>query len=816
MRLRSYRRQPIITPVVGCDKTEEFGETDYSELFYSAKQEQKSLSEFYYHLSELASKSNISRDATFITQFLKGLKPFFNSKLANSHLPNKQALKGVINQIEKLKIYLRANKLEDEDDKRKVAILLQFIGPEALTIFYSFDVDIDVVTYKEKRMVGRLLDGAPPSSACTDNGWINGPTFLEWLQKCCWLWTTTSHINILHSFIDSNPVESVQGFSFNPKVHFFQIKFIKQVCNIATESLGNTASQRLDMAQSLANNEQLFKNFNFLINMRSLSKMARRYTLDEKLRALILMKQSPKNYKVLQAMLKNFLLNPENIFFDPPHLLKGLRNIFLTKNIIWQGKTATWKDIEFVFDLDSKLGHTRALPKLTAHHVDAKKIKKMKVSVATQVQSARTAAMLKYTNALNSFHTGHTESTMENTAEVVEFFDKLFDSVNGYPGGAVRGKLRKAVKKNSEHVTFWGEAIKKIKSLKFIDSDSKLAMQNGKPRFVTVPSLASWITTLESFIRISKLLFDKYGVESKKLVLSHPLENFFGRVRAINYRNVNPDANSFIYSFKSLFANCEVDSGEMLLDANFLFETDNNEKQAPNVNVHPSSSREDLDSSSGRISIEEVALEKVKVQCSAYTAGYICRKLSKSLNCNLCQETYISIVVDDIHTYIHHREYKSLKNNNLVYPSERFLILYRNCSQFVHDHLNQYCHMRLITKHLKISMMSNMSVSWLGCAIHSNCLIELFIKYIVRLHTHNWCNIINKILKGDIPEKYVTKMREPQRLAMLKYKTFRLRINIYIIKLKSDLAWSTAATFGTARRNTNLLHWTQWNAEPRE
>lgn len=90
-----------------------------------------------------------------------------------------------------------------------------------------------------------------------------------------------------------------------------------------------------------------------------------------------------------------------NIFFDPPHLLKGLRNNFLTKNIIWQGKTATWKDIEFVFDLDSKLGHTRALPKLTAHHVDAKKIKKMKVSVATQVLSARTAAMLKYTNALS-------------------------------------------------------------------------------------------------------------------------------------------------------------------------------------------------------------------------------------------------------------------------------------------------------------------------------------------------------------------------------------------------------------------------------
>lgn len=38
--------------------------------------------------------------------------------------------------------------------------------------------------YGRKRMVGRLLDGAPPGSnaTCTDNGWINGPKFLEWLR----------------------------------------------------------------------------------------------------------------------------------------------------------------------------------------------------------------------------------------------------------------------------------------------------------------------------------------------------------------------------------------------------------------------------------------------------------------------------------------------------------------------------------------------------------------------------------------------------------------------------------------------------------
>lgn len=90
-------------------------------------------------------------------------------------------------------------------------------------------------------------------------------------------------------------------------------------------------------------------------------------------------------------------------FFDPPHLLKGLRNNFLNKNINWQGKRTSWKDIQFIYDLDSQLGHTRALPKLTEHHVNPDKVKKMKVSVATQVLSSRTASMLKYTGKLSKF-----------------------------------------------------------------------------------------------------------------------------------------------------------------------------------------------------------------------------------------------------------------------------------------------------------------------------------------------------------------------------------------------------------------------------
>lgn len=53
------------------------------------------------------------------------------------------------NWLTQLKIYLRANMLEDSKDNRKVAILLHHIGRDALNIFYSFGLDIDTVTFKD-------------------------------------------------------------------------------------------------------------------------------------------------------------------------------------------------------------------------------------------------------------------------------------------------------------------------------------------------------------------------------------------------------------------------------------------------------------------------------------------------------------------------------------------------------------------------------------------------------------------------------------------------------------------------------------------
>ena len=77
--------------------------------------------------------------------------------------------------------------------------------------------------------------------------------------------------------------------------------------------------------------------------------------------------------------------------YDVPHLIKGIRNNLLTKNLIWETKNkeivARWEDIVTAYEIDHATGDVRSIAKITKYHVNRDKIKKMKVCYATQVLS---------------------------------------------------------------------------------------------------------------------------------------------------------------------------------------------------------------------------------------------------------------------------------------------------------------------------------------------------------------------------------------------------------------------------------------------
>lgn len=86
--------------------------------------------------------------------------------------------------------------------------------------------------------------------------------------------------------------------------------------------------------------------------------------------------------------------------YDPPHLIKGIRNNLLNKNLVCtingERKESRWQDIMDLYELDNNIQEVRMLPRLTREHVVPNEIRKMMVKNACQVLSQRVAAILNF------------------------------------------------------------------------------------------------------------------------------------------------------------------------------------------------------------------------------------------------------------------------------------------------------------------------------------------------------------------------------------------------------------------------------------
>ncbi|XP_061721631.1 uncharacterized protein LOC133528306 [Cydia pomonella] len=254
--------------------------------------------------------------------------------------------------------------------------------------------------------------------------------------------------------------------------------------------------------------------------------------------------------------------------YDPPHLIKNIRNNLMTKNLTCsidnENKTAKWEHIVKLYEENPAYKGIRLMPKLTELHVDPKKMPKMKVKYATQLLSSSVAVNMGYLA-----EKGILDPSSKETADVILFFDELFDSVNGgfmnekkRPGKDLLGPLTP----KSSHQSVWTKSKEVLKTMKFVTPQG-----HRKSHVSTVPN---WLRTLENLEYLKDLLFQKH--EIKSIWLRHfnqdPLENFFGCVRSHGARSNNPTCVHFEVAFAALLINnlnslhspgynCEKDQG---------------------------------------------------------------------------------------------------------------------------------------------------------------------------------------------------------------------------------------------------------------
>lgn len=198
-----------------------------------------------------------------------------------------------------------------------------------------------------------------------------------------------------------------------------------------------------------------------------------------------------------------FLHNGVKIFYlyDPPHIIKAIRNNLINYNFQFDGKLASWTAIETVFNNDSTLP-IRLCPKLTALHLHPNGFQKMKVKYATRTLSHTVSAAIETYVSL-----GRLPSSACGTAELVSKLDKTFDCLNSSSFNSPK-VFRRPMTPNSANMKFLKEMFDLIPNITVLN----------KVKIPTKMSQACWNAWMHCELRSTE--HSTFGLSFNHLVYS--------------------------------------------------------------------------------------------------------------------------------------------------------------------------------------------------------------------------------------------------------------------------------------------------------
>lgn len=438
--------------------------------------------------------------------------------------------------------------------------------------------------------------------------------------------------------------------------------------------------------------------------------------------------------------------------FDTPHLIKGIRNNLLTKDLVYttknKEKLVKWEYYQKVYGADKSYGDLKLLHKITEEHIDPEKINKMRVKTATQIFSHSVAVVTDHLTAR-----GDLPEECLQLVDITLLLDNLFDSLNVSTLNIPDGKIFKgAVKYNSPHHELWKESKKVLKTVKFIQK----RVSGNKIRLITatVPSITNLIRTIEGVEAIWQVLFKKFGLDAMltRNFNQDPVENFFGNIRSYGARNNAPNTICFEGAFKALLlnnyssphsrrANCEEDGNECLQNLDFFLRE--------NCNTSIPEETSDIPE---EIHFNEDLCVEMQPQEDAGQGNYVCgwvltkclKKICKS--CQQCRKTLIN-TANQNNKYIKAKEY--CNKTWLCYPSE----LAEKCFHSIQNITKSFLKKNIPKKDIKksIIVLCDILVEYpFDCLIHKEKLKACFLDLTINIILYSWCRNINRILSGKI------------------------------------------------------------------
>ena len=151
---------------------------------------------------------------------------------------------------------------------------------------------------------------------------------------------------------------------------------------------------------------------------------------------------------------------PAKIFvmYDPPHLVKNIRNNLKRHGFTVDGKKVQWNFIQQFYDAD-RSKPTRLAPRLTRRHLELPPFSTLRVKLATQVLSHSVATGMKV-----MAQWGIIDKDATDTADFLENFDELFNAFNSSTLTST-STMKHAFSATSGHIEFLTEKLAWLRRL---------------------------------------------------------------------------------------------------------------------------------------------------------------------------------------------------------------------------------------------------------------------------------------------------------------------------------------------------------------
>lgn len=470
-----------------------------------------------------------------------------------------------------------------------------------------------------------------------------------------------------------------------------------------------------------------------------------------------------KLYKLLNVSVANpfFYSNYKKYYaiFDPPHLIKTLRNNFLSGNFhFYMNKEASFQVVKDLYKLDSTSSTGRAIPRITEKHLYPNTFQKMNVKLAAQVFSHSVAAAIKAAVA-----TKQLPPSALDTADLVEKIDKLFDALNSQTLYAAKP---------------WHSA------LSYSNIYAQKALQDGYLLCTTLtksntktgalsrpPCFQGMCQTINA---VSLMLIDSIGEGFKFLFTRRlnqdPLENQFSIYRQSGGYNRNPTARTFKAAFmmsatinliKPPQSNCEEDED---ISLKYVEEDDTMQESPASSFSSDTSGGSTLSTNDNEVSIEKSAV--------VYFGGYLLKKLNDKFKCDLCKEflqSEIDVDMDQNECLIFFKNYNINEKTfgHLKVPSPILKSFTDISMRYFSKCFKKFCVRSGLSKTIEKCIIKNMKIilpDWFvqnECREHRHFILQLLIRTLI----FHECKKMSMSIKNDSKNKT---SKETYKLSILK------------------------------------------------